>query len=310
MTESAGGDVEWPVFVAEFTINHMGNLNALLRMVDKAAEVGCDFIKMQKKDVESFYARDKVDAPYESPYGKTYRDYRTIFEFDEEDYVRFDQRCQAQGIPWFSTIQDISSLYFMLRFNSPLYKVASSNARNKPLLQEMAQLVPNSAGIVLSVAGSTLAEIEQALNIFDGRRIYLLHCVAEYPCPPSSLRLGNIAVLRQQFASERITVGYSGHEVGTAPTLAAVDLGAKLVERHFCLSRHSFVHHIECSLEPREYRELIDIVRSGVPLREYYSNLPDDAFNSYFGMSVVERRFLVEQKYGRYYLGEGSAFET
>ena len=79
-------------FVAEFTTNHMGNLNVLLRMAERAAEAGCDLIKMQKKDVESFYSQAKLDAPYESPYGHTYRDYRSIFEFGVEDFGRFDRR--------------------------------------------------------------------------------------------------------------------------------------------------------------------------------------------------------------------------
>src|SRR5688572_29339755 len=96
-------------FVAEFTTNHMGNLNALLRMVDHAAEAGADFIKMQKKDVETFYPKDKLDAPFKSPYGRTYRDYRTMLEFGEDDFDRFDVRCRDRAIPWFCTVQDQQS---------------------------------------------------------------------------------------------------------------------------------------------------------------------------------------------------------
>lgn len=290
-----------PFFVAEFTTNHMGNLNVLLRMVEKAAGAGCDYIKMQKKDVEAFYSKEKLDAPYLSPYGKTYREYRTIFEFREEDYVRFDQLCRLLGIHWFSTVQDIPSLYFMLRYDLQMYKVASCNARNRDFLEEVARNVPKSAEIVVSVAGSTIQEIEESLEVFTDHHIYLLHCVAEYPCPPCSLRLGNIKVLEKRFACDRISIGYSGHEEGIIPTLAAIDLGAKMIERHFCLSRHSFVHHIECSLEPEEYRELIGIVKSGDDLKSFYAGLPDCVFDSKFGMSDVERRFLIEGAYGRKY---------
>lgn len=292
----------FPSFVAEFTTNHMGNLNVLLRMVEKAAYAGCDYIKMQKKDVETFYTKEKLDVPYISPYGKTYREYRTIFEFGKEDYDRFNQWCRHLGIRWFSTVQDIPSLYFMLLYDLQMYKVASCNARNREFLKEVARNVPKSAGIVISVAGSTLCEIEESLNIFNDHHLHLLHCVAEYPCPPCSLRLGNIKVLERHFACDRISIGYSGHEEGIIPSLAAIDLGARMVERHFCLSRHSFVHHIECSLEPEEYKELIDIVKSGIDLKSIYADLPSCAFDNIFGMSGVERSFLIEGTYGRKYI--------
>jgi N-acetylneuraminate synthase len=129
-------------FVAEFTTNRMGNLNVLLRMVERAAWAGASLIKMQKKDVETFYAKEKLDAPYDSPYGKTYRDYRSIFEFGREDFERFDRACKQHGIGWFSTVQDIPSLEFMLGFDLPVYKLASSNARNRPLLEECARQIP------------------------------------------------------------------------------------------------------------------------------------------------------------------------
>jgi N-acetylneuraminate synthase len=298
-----------PNFIAEFTTNHMGNLNILLRMVEKAAYAGCDYIKMQKKDVETFYSKEKLDVPYISPYGKTYRDYRTIFEFVEEDFDRLNRKCQDLGIQWFSTVQDIPSLHFMLRYNLPIYKVASCNARNIDFLQEVARNVPASKAIVLSVAGSTLDEIEKSLNIFHKHRVHLLHCVAEYPCPPESLRLGNILVLKEYFACERISIGYSGHEEGITPTLAAIALGSTMIERHFSLSRHSFVHHIECSLEPQEYKELIDMVCRGVDLQLCYDRLPPAAFASGFGMSDVERSFLIDHTYGRNYIKEKSEFE-
>lgn len=297
-------------FVAEFTTNHMGNLNVLLRMVERAAWAGCDAIKMQKKDVESFYSREKLDSPYNSPYGKTYRDYRTIFEFDEEDLCRFDRACKENDVEWFCTVQDLPSLHFMLDFDLRRYKVASSNARNRPLLEELARNIPLDRTIVMSVAGSTCDQIEDSLKIFRNHPVWLLHCVAQYPCPPEALRLGNILELKRLFGSDRVRIGYSGHEEGYKPTLAAVDLGAEVVERHFCLSRHSFVHHIECSLEPEEFREMTEWVHRGRAPGEGYENLAREAFLTHFGMSTVERTFLVEQTYGKKYVGDESRFEV
>ena len=295
-------------FVAEFTTNHMGNLNVLMCMVERAAWAGADFIKMQKKDVETFYSKEKLDAPFLSAYGKTYRDYRRVFEFDDDDFKRFDAKCKAHNIRWFSTVQDLPSLHFMLKYDLPAYKVASSNARNHALLSAIQQNIPRDKTLVISVAGCSLDEIETSLNQFPHHKIWLLHCVAQYPCPHERLRLGNIAILRKHFADDRITIGYSGHEEGIAPSLAAIDLGAEVVERHFCLSRHSFVHHIECSLEPGELRELVGRVREGRRVGEGCAGLPREALTAAFGMSDREKKFLVEQTYGTKFVGDASAF--
>jgi N-acetylneuraminate synthase len=307
---TASGDGEMTTFVAEFTTNHMGNLNVLLRMVERAAAAGCSLIKMQKKDVETFYSQEKLDSPYVSPYGKTYRDYRKTFEFDEDDFQRFDRKCRDVGVGWFCTVQDVPSLHFMLRFGLSHFKVASSNARNRPLLEQCRDAIPTDREIVISVGGSTLSQVEAALAMFPNHRIWLLHCVAQYPCPPENLRLGNIAELKRHFASNRVRVGYSGHEEGIKPSLAAIALGADMVERHFCLSRHSFVHHIECSLEPSEFAELVRAAKSPKELAEAREYLPPVAFRQSFGMSEIEKTFLVEQTYGTKFIAEPTHFPT
>lgn len=297
-------------FVAEFTTNHMGNLNILLRMVESAAWAGADFIKMQKKNVETFYSQEKLNSVYESPYGKSYRDYRSIFEFDHEDYQRFDSRCQAGKIAWFSTIQDEASYDFMAPYDMPIYKVASINARNSDFLRATAERIPTDKRIVISVAGSDLGQIERAIEMFPQHQINILHCVAQYPCPLVQLRLGNIPVLKRQFGDDRIKIGYSGHEMGIEPSLAAIALGAEMVERHFALSRHSFVHHIECSLEPDEFRKMVAIAKSVSDLSPYIELLPREALASNFGMSPTEKDFLVDHQYGRKYLHDKSSFDS
>jgi N-acetylneuraminate synthase len=299
-----------PVFVAEFTTNHLGNLNVLMRMVDAAAAAGCDFIKMQKKDVRTFYAPEKLDAPYTSPYGHTYGDYRMTFEFGPDDYRRLSERCHERGIRWFSTIQDIPSLYFMLPYDLPMYKIASCNLRNTALIAELAASVPPDRPIVVSTGGATLHEIESALGLLCDFHIFLLHTVSEYPCAENRLKLGNLAALYHLFGSDRITIGYSGHETGWVPTLAAIELGAKMIERHFCLSRHSFVHHIECSLEPDEYASLVKRATSASERAASCSALSADAFRCDFRMTETERLFLVEQRYGNAFLHAASSFDA
>ena len=293
-------------FVAEFTTNHLGNFNLLLRMVKKAAEAGCSLIKMQKKDIHSFYSTEKLNTPYESPYGKTYAEYREIFEFDEYDFARFDKACTAQDIPWFATVQDIPSLDFLLRFDLDIYKIASINIRNSELISAVLASIPKSKEIVFSTGGASAAEIEGMLNKFSSfKKVTILHCVAEYPCIPENLRLGNIPELIRLFSSPGIEIGYSGHEEGYIPSLVAIGLGAKMIERHFCVSRTSFAHHIDCSLEPDEYSKLIQITRNAISSEEllaYKDRLPAESMNSFFGMSRIESDFLLEGRYGTKYI--------
>lgn len=299
-------------FVAEFTTNPMGNLNLLMRMVEKAASAGCNLIKMQKKEVGTFYTSEKLAMPYDSPFGKTYKEYREIFEFGNEDFDRFDAKCRECDVEWFSTAQDIPSLRFLLEYDLPLYKMASTNIRNMELMAAFLSDVPKDKEIVVSTGGATLQEIDTALNLLSPfRSITVLHCVAEYPCPREDCKLGNIIELKRLYESECVSVGYSGHEEGILPSLVAVGLGAEMIERHFCVSRKSFVHHIECSLEPDEYRELVDIVRgvesADALLDRYRESLPAASLEARFFMSDVEKSFLIDQKYGHKYMGEESS---
>ena len=287
------------IFVAEFTTNHLGNFNLLLRMLKEAKKAGADLIKMQKKNLDSFYSKEKLNSKYDSPYGETFREYRSIFEFNEDDYRRFNEECKKINMPWFSTIQDIESLFEMLKWDLPMYKIASCNSDNTKLLKTVEENVPSDKEIVISVAGKTLDQIRDIISIFKNHKINILHCVAEYPCKLNNCRLGNISILKKEFESDQIKIGYSGHEIGILPSLKAIDLGASMIERHFCLSRKSFVHHIECSLMPLEFREMKNISESKEILKKYLEthSLDKQISKSGFYMSNDEKNFLLKNIY-------------
>ena len=290
-------------FICEFTPNHMGNLNILLEMVRQASKTGADYIKMQKKDVDTFYTQEKLNSLYKSPYGKTYGDYRRIFEFGNEDFDRFDRECKENNIKWFATAQDTKSLEFLLSYDLGMYKIASCNANKIEMLQDFASLIPTHDSVVISVAGRTTEEIEAALQVFHNHKVILNHCVAEYPCKNENLKLGNISKMKEVWGSETVRIGYSGHEKGILPSVAAVAEGAEMVERHFCLSRNSFVHHIECSLEPEEYAEMIYCIRNDNLTKEgIREQLGEEAYGISFSMSEMEKSFLLHNKYGNDYL--------
>lgn len=285
-------------FICEFTTNHMGNLNILLEMVKKAHETGADYIKMQKKDVDTFYSKEKLNMVYKSPYGKTYHDYRKIFEFGQRDFEVFDKECKKFGIDWFATAQDLKSLNFLLDFDLKMYKIASCNSNKKEMLKEFSNLIPKNKTIVISCAGRTLKEIESAINIFHNHKMIVNHCVAEYPCKKQNLRFGNIKKLIKEFKSNRVEIGYSGHEEGIYPTYGAIMAGATCIERHFCLSRDSFVHHIECSLEPDEFKEMVSTVRNEKIPKDIFETLGSEAYQTSFGMTKMEESFLLKNTYG------------
>jgi len=159
-------------FVAEFTTNHMGNLNVAIEMAKKANEAGATHIKMQKKDVENFYSGEKLSTQFDSPYGHTYYEYRKMFEWDEEQWDIFDKHCP---LPWFVTVQDEASLDFMLKYDLPMYKIASTNARNWHFIDTIVSKIPKDKEIVISVAGSTEEEIRQAVDSLQGfKKIYVV----------------------------------------------------------------------------------------------------------------------------------------
>tara|TARA_R100001015_G_C4623266_1_gene181005 strand:- start:105 stop:1022 length:918 start_codon:yes stop_codon:yes gene_type:complete len=296
-----------PEFICEFTTNHMGNFNLLMEMVKKASETGADYIKMQKKDVDTFYTQEKLNSPYVSPYGKTYGDYRRIFEFDKREFDHFDMECKKHDIKWFATAQDVPSLEFLLNYDLDMYKLASCNANKHDLLKEFSRLIPNNRTVVLSVAGRVPEEIDSALDIFKDHKVILNHCVAEYPCRDENLRLGNIEMMKKMWGSDRVKIGYSGHEQGIVPSIGAAMMGAEFIERHFCLSRDSFVHHIECSLEPDEFEKMVHVIRN----EEYDPDGVEEILGSMawcasFGMSEMEKSFLLHNRYGDDYLRERS----
>lgn len=294
-------------FIAEFTTNHMGNLNLLFRMVRKAKESGADLIKMQSKDVENFYDKKKLDASFMSPYGKTYREYRTLFEFDIEDMFRFDDECYKNDIRWYTTIQEINSLKKFLQveyiFNSlePMLKISSSGARDDKLIEEFVKKVPKTFTIVVSVAGLLLSEIREIIRSFQDYNMIIQHCVAEYPTVENNLRLGNLPVLLEEFESDKVKIGYSSHYAGIADVTSLNLNRLETIEKHFCISRNSFVHHIECSLEPDEFKRMVELKGS--------RTLSPDAYETSFGMSNIEVEFLEKQTYGNTFLGEKSEWQ-
>ncbi len=223
-----------PVFViAEIGINHNGSLEMAKQMIEGAARAGCDAVKFQKRTPELCVPRDQWHLERETPWGRmTYIDYRHKVEFGWHEYAEIDRFCREQGILWFASCWDEPSVDFIEQFDPPMYKAASASLTDHDLLRAMKA---TGKPLAISTGMSTMDEIEGAVMAIGLGRLLVAHATSTYPCPSSELNLRMIDTLKRKYPIAPI--GYSGHEPGLAPTLAAVALGACFVERHVTLDR-------------------------------------------------------------------------
>lgn len=223
-----------PVFViAEIGINHNGSLDMAREMIEGAARAGCDAVKFQKRTPELCVPRDQWHLERETPWGRmTYIDYRYKVEFGWREYAEINRFCREQGILWFASCWDEPSVEFIEQFDPPMYKAASASLTDHDLLRAMKA---TGKPLAISTGMSTIDEIEGAVMAIGLGRLLIAHATSTYPCAASELNLRMIDTLKRKYPIAPI--GYSGHEPGLAPTLAAVALGACFVERHVTLDR-------------------------------------------------------------------------
>lgn len=223
-----------PVFViAEIGINHNGSVEIAKKMIEGAIYAGCNAVKFQKRTPEVCVPKDQWNIERDTPWGRmSYIDYRHKMEFNKEEFGKLVKFCNERGIVWFSSCWDEESVDFIEEFDPVMYKTASASLTDFDLLLKHKSL---NKPLMMSTGMSTMEEIESAVNLFGTGNLMLAHSTSAYPCKPEELNLRMILTLRDRYPS--IPVGYSGHEVGLAPTWAAVSLGASFVERHITLDR-------------------------------------------------------------------------
>lgn len=242
--------------VAEAGINHNGDLDLAKRLVDVAAEAGADAVKFQKRTPEIATPPNMRDTRRETPWGEmSYLDYRYRVEFGVEEYEEIDRHCKERGIAWFASPWDVPSVAFLERFDVPTHKVASASLTDVPLLEALRD---TGKPIIASTGMSTMDEVDAAVAVLGEDRLVLLHATSTYPCPPEESNLRGIETLRERFG---VPVGYSGHERGLQVSVAAVALGACVVERHVTLDRSMWGSDHAASLEPEGLRRLIRDIR-------------------------------------------------
>ena len=247
-----------PVYIiAEIGINHNGSLENALKMVEEAANAGCDAVKFQKRTPELCVPLDQWHLERDTPWGRmTYIDYRYKVEFGADDYAKIDAHCKLHGIDWFASCWDLPSVDFLEQFNPVMYKAASASLTDIDLLKKKKA---TGKPLIISTGMSTSDEIVHAMSELGEDNVLIAHSTSSYPCPPEELNLHMINTLQEMYP--RNVIGYSGHETGLATTVAATVLGAGFVERHFTLDRAWWGSDQSASVEPIGMQKLVRDIR-------------------------------------------------
>lgn len=241
--------------VAEIGINHNGDLDLAKRLIDVAIAAGCDAVKFQKRTVDVVYTPAELAKGRESPFGTTNGDLKRALEFGREQYREIDAHCKKGGIAWFASPWDEASVDFLESFNVPCHKVASASLTDDNLLRHIRA---TKKPVIISTGMSTMAQIERAVEVLGTKDLIVLHSTSTYPASYDELNLKVIPVLAQRF---KVPVGYSGHETGIPSSVAAVALGAKMIERHLTMDRAMWGSDQAASLEPNGITRLVRDIR-------------------------------------------------
>lgn len=249
--------------IAELSANHNGSLEAAIDIMKLAAESGADAVKLQTYTADTM----TIDCD-KDPFiikGGTLWDGRKLYELYQEAMTPWEwhgtlfEQAKKLGLDCFSTPFDETAVDFLEQFDPPFHKIASFELTHHPLLKKVAQ---TGRPVILSTGMASLEEIEESVQVLKDNgcpEIVLLKCTSSYPAPVEEANL-----LRMQDMAKRfdVVVGLSDHTMGTSVPVVAAALGAKVIEKHFCRSRNEPGPDSAFSLEPAEFREMVDAVRS------------------------------------------------
>lgn len=249
------------LIIAEAGVNHNGDINLALEMISKAKNAGADIIKFQTAKPELVISRFAQKAEYQK---KTTGSDESQLEMCKkihlkfEDYFLVKETCDKEGIQFLSTPFDIESIHF-LNDMVPFWKIPSGEVTNYPYLVEIAK---TGKPVVMSTGMCELSEIDSAIAVLKTNgthEITLLHCNTQYPTPYKDVNLRAMETLRKRYS---VKVGYSDHTQGIEVPIAAVALGAEVIEKHFTLDRTLPGPDHKASLEPDELAAMVKAIRN------------------------------------------------
>jgi N,N'-diacetyllegionaminate synthase len=252
------------LIIAEAGVNHDGNLDKAKQLIDVAADAGADLVKFQTFNARRLVTDSAPKADYQNrTTNEAQSQYEMLrqLELSPEMHVALITHCQDRGVGFFSTGFDLQSIDYLVSLGLERFKIPSGEITNLPYLRHVGAL---RRPVILSTGMATLGEIEVALDVLETagtkrREITVLHCTTEYPAPMRDVNLRAMCTIHKAF---RVEVGYSDHTLGIEVPIAAVALGASVIEKHLTLNRnHSGPDH-KASLEPNEFADMVRAIRN------------------------------------------------
>ena len=246
--------------IAEAGVNHNGDINLAYQLVDAAKAAGVDCIKFQTFKSENLVSHTAQKAEYQKAAtgDSSQQDMLKQLELSFGEFVSLKEYCDRKGICFLSTPFDFESIEFLNSIEMPFWKIPSGEVTNYPYLVALAK---TGKPVVMSTGMCEMQEIEDAIAVLrenGASDIKLLHCNTEYPTPYEDVNLRAMKTLRDAFGVE---VGYSDHTKGIEVPIAAVAMGASVIEKHFTLDRNMEGPDHKASLEPQELKEMVDSIR-------------------------------------------------
>lgn len=254
------GEEEPCFIIAEAGVNHNGSVELAKKLIDAAKDAGADAVKFQTFKTENVVVKDAQKAEYQKETTGEGSQYEMIkkLELTEEGFRELADYAEKKDIMFLSSPFDKESVDLLYELDVPAFKVGSGEITNFPLLRHIAK---KEKPIILSTGMSTLGEIEEALDVIRSEGvedIILLHCVSNYPARIEDVNLRAMGTLKQAF---KLPVGFSDHTLGITAPIAAVALGACVIEKHFTLDRNLPGPDHKASLEPDELKEMVKDIR-------------------------------------------------
>lgn len=247
--------------IAEAGVNHNGSFALACKLVDAAKEAGVDCIKFQTFKSENLVSRSAKKAEYQKKTtgDSSQQDMLKKLELSFDEFLNLKNYCEKVGLCFLSTPFDFDSIDFLNSIDMPFWKIPSGEVTNLPYLLALAK---TGKPVVMSTGMCTLQEIRDAIDVLQAngtKVIKLLHCNTEYPTPFEDVNLKAMQTMRDEFQME---VGYSDHTKGIEVPVAAVALGATIIEKHFTLDRNMEGPDHKASLEPQELAEMVCCIRN------------------------------------------------
>lgn len=252
------------LIIAEAGVNHNGDLEIAKELIHQAAIAGADLVKFQTFTVAKLLTLEAPKADYQQdPNALTTSNYEMLksLELSQNDHLELIQECKKHGIEFFSTAFDETSLRFLLDLGMSKIKIPSGEITNKPLLEFIAQF---DMPVIMSTGMAELNEIQRAIEVLSNNKltrenITILHCTSQYPASFENINLRAITSMKKNF---NLNIGYSDHTLGAEASIAAVSLGASIIEKHITLDSNMPGPDHKASMEPKDFQDMVSAIRN------------------------------------------------